>query len=678
MHILDSGIKKTVITPGQATLWVVVVGVLYIISLNNYLLFHCLVELFSVLIAYVVFLIVWKSKGFVENRYLLFIGIAYLFIGILDFLRTLSYEGMGVFPEFDGNLPAQLWIAARYLESISLFVAPLLLVYPFERDFKENFAQRKSEPVENARLARKVLFVYAGVSGACLLSIFFLRNFPDCYIEGSGPTPFKIVSEYLISFVFFCSLFLLYRKRYRFENHVFRVLAASIGVTILAELALIYYTNTDGFFNFIGHCLKLLSFYLIYKAIIETGFEEPCNLLFRELKQSEEAFRQEAIFLRDSQGRIYRMLGVKQDMDAEYGPEAEDLPKNDDGYRSFMQNFQGIGFQFDRNFAPVFMHGAVEEITGYSKNDFLSGNVKWDGLVAEEDLPLILAKREKSKSSPELSTELEYRIRRKDGEIRWVREILQYLAESPEAPRRFQGSIYDITERKRAEEALEKIDQVRTKEIHHRIKNNLQVISSLLSLQAETFGAEDVLEAFRESQNRVISMALIHEELYKGGEIDTLDFAAYLRKLTAGLISSYTVENKDISLKLDLEQVYLGMDTAIPLGIIVNELVSNALKHAFAAVQAGEIRISLSRAENSAPAPGTSGTCRDPGHENGLQYTLVVADNGKGIPEEIDITSTESLGLQLVNILVEQIDGCIELKRNTGTEFLISFSDISK
>jgi len=135
--------------------------------------------------------------------------------------------------------------------------------------------------------------------------------------------------------------------------------------------------------------------------------------------------------------------------------------------------------------------------------------------------------------------------------------------------------------------------------LHHRIKNNLQVISSLLSLQAEKFEDKGVREALRESQNRIASIAMIHEELHEGEGMDTLYFAAYLRKLTADLFSSSRVGNDSISLKLDLEQVYLNMDTAIPLGIIVNELVSNALKYAFPA-RDGEIYINFCRTETSA------------------------------------------------------------------------------
>jgi PAS domain S-box-containing protein len=241
--------------------------------------------------------------------------------------------------------------------------------------------------------------------------------------------------------------------------------------------------------------------------------------------------------------------------------------------------------------------------------------------------------------------------------------------------------IQDIDEQKRTEDALVKMEKIRIKEIHHRIKNNLQVISSLLDLQAETFSqlevckTPDIVEAFLESQNRVISMALIHEELYKGDKIDTLDFSAYLRKLTEDVFGSYKLGNKDISLKLELDQIFIGMDTAIPLGIIVNELVSNAFKHAFPAGRKGEIRIKLCKNEDFTAKSAISSLAEACKEKNRFRYVLTVSDNGKGIPEELDFQNTGTLGLQLVNLLVEQIDGCIELKRDLGTDFTIIFNN---
>ena len=229
----------------------------------------------------------------------------------------------------------------------------------------------------------------------------------------------------------------------------------------------------------------------------------------------------------------------------------------------------------------------------------------------------------------------------------------------------------DITERRKAKEALAKIEEARIKEIHHRIKNNLQVISSLLDLEAERFSDIKVLNAFKESQNRVASMALIHEELYKGKGSDSLDFAAYLRKLTTNLLNSYNLKNNGISLKLDFGQSYLNMDTAIPLGIIVNELVSNSLKHAFPGRSGGVIQIKIARETSKECANAISRdnleACR------GISYTLTISDDGIGMPEGFDLENAETLGIQLVTLLVDQLDGKLGLIRDCGTKFTIQF-----
>ncbi|RXA21871.1 PAS domain S-box protein [Methanosarcina sp. MSH10X1] len=271
---------------------------------------------------------------------------------------------------------------------------------------------------------------------------------------------------------------------------------------------------------------------------------------------------------------------------------------------------------------------------------------------------------------------IDYRIILANGEERIIHEQGKVIFDEKNIPVRMFGTAQDVTERKRTEETLEKIEETRIKEIHHRIKNNLQVISSLLSLEAEKFTDSKILETFKESQNRIASMALIHEELYKGDKIDTLEFGDYLRKLTADLFLSYNLRNENINLSLDFEQVYLGLDTAIPLGIIVNELVSNSLKHAFPDGNKWEISISLKKIKELTTNKEDSREDCECSRERDFQYTLTIADNGRGIPEGIDFRNTDSLGLQLVNILVEQIEGCIELGRNQGTEFCIWFNNI--
>jgi two-component sensor histidine kinase len=197
------------------------------------------------------------------------------------------------------------------------------------------------------------------------------------------------------------------------------------------------------------------------------------------------------------------------------------------------------------------------------------------------------------------------------------------------------------------------------REIHHRVKNNMQVISSLLNLQSRQIKDPDVLEMFKESQRRIRSMALIHERLYQSSDLSLIEFSQYLRNLATHLFHSYQVDASRVQLKIEAEEVHLNINTAIPCGLIVNELVSNALKHGFPEGRTGELRIELHRAE-------------------GAGYALKVRDDGVGFPEGLDFRKTETLGLQIVNTLVEQIEGRLELNRDKGTDFRLEFNEISR
>ncbi|MCX6010930.1 MAG: ATP-binding protein [Chloroflexi bacterium] len=244
---------------------------LYLSSLYSYLLFHSFAEIFSVIVAAAIFIIAWNSRRFLDNSYFLFLGVAFLFVGALDLVHTLAYKGMGIFPEYGTNLATQLWIGARYLQSLSLLVAPLLI---------------------GRRLRVNWLLVGCSLVTALLLvSIFYWRNFPVCFVEGVGLTTFKKVSEYIISFILVGSILTMFQKRRQFDVIVLRLLVAAILVTIASELAFTFYESPFGFPNLLGHFLKIVAFYLIYKAIIETGLVKPYDLLFRDLKLREEQFR---------------------------------------------------------------------------------------------------------------------------------------------------------------------------------------------------------------------------------------------------------------------------------------------------------------------------------------------------------------------------------------------------
>ncbi len=195
------------------------------------------------------------------------------------------------------------------------------------------------------------------------------------------------------------------------------------------------------------------------------------------------------------------------------------------------------------------------------------------------------------------------------------------------------------------------------REIHHRVKNNLQIISSLLSLQSRSSKDEHAIEMAKESQNRIKVMALIHEKLYRSKDFANVEFNDYIKNLVNDLFASYKVSTSRISLKMDIENISLGIDTAIPTGLIINELVTNCLKYAFPKDTDGEIRISLRSLDDG-------------------QNELIVSDNGVGLPENMDIKNAESLGLRMITNLTERsLHGKVNINRDNGTEFQIIFKE---
>jgi len=265
---------------------------------------------------------------------------------------------------------------------------------------------------------------------------------------------------------------------------------------------------------------------------------------------------------------------------------------------------------------------------------------------------------------PDDGAEARDRIRNVEKTIRTRtgREITVTLSRSMmrDSESRVEGIVcvaQDISERKRAEQliraALEE-KKVLFKEIHHRVKNNLQVVSSLLNLQARQIADPEGLEALKESQNRIQAMALIHDELYSSETPAQIDFGDYVSSLTAHLLDSYGAGAEPIRLTNDIARISLSLDAAIPCGLIINELVTNSLKHAFAGRHAGEIRVELREQPN--------------GH-----HALSVCDDGAGLPPGLRIEETCSLGLRLVRTLTEQLGGKLVVSSNGGARFEIVF-----
>ena len=243
---------------------------LYLSSLHSYLLFHSLIEIATIAVAFTLFILTWNTRDYLKNGYLRLVGTGYAFIALIDLLHTLAYKGMEVFPGYGANLPTQLWIAARYLQAVTLFAAPW-------------FVER--------RVNDRLVFAAYAAAVSLLVMLIYSGRFPDCYIEGKGLTAFKIVSEYAITAVLLAALYLFYRQRQHFDRRVFMLIGASIACTAASEISFTAYVSVYGFANLVGHFAKLAAFYLVYLAILVTGIKQPFNLIFRDLKQVEAELR---------------------------------------------------------------------------------------------------------------------------------------------------------------------------------------------------------------------------------------------------------------------------------------------------------------------------------------------------------------------------------------------------
>ncbi len=419
----------------EVAVGIIVLIITYAASLYSYLLFHTLVELFSIVVACGIFMIIWNARRFMDNNYVLFIGTAYVFVAVIDLVHTLAYKGMGIFPEYGSNLPTQLWIAARYLQSISLLIAPLLI-------------DRK------VRL-KNTLIAYALVLVLLFVSIFWWNIFPDCYIEGVGLTRFKIYSEYIISLLLIISMVLLLRNRASFDNFVLRLLIASIILTIGSEIAFTQYIGVYGTANMIGHIFKVVAFYLIYKAVIKTGLENPYTLLFRNLCQSEEWFR--ATFEQAAVGMAHVSL-------------------------------DGRWLRVNQKLC---------DIVGYSRAELTARTVQ--DITHPEDIDISLDFIQRALTGEVENYVIEKRYIRKDSAVVWVNITISLIKDAASKPEHFIAVIEDISARKRAEEELERHRHQLAQLVEER---TTELSATNAQLREEIREREQVEKHLKESERR--------------------------------------------------------------------------------------------------------------------------------------------------------------------------------
>ncbi|KJU85762.1 multi-sensor signal transduction histidine kinase [Candidatus Magnetobacterium bavaricum] len=622
----------------QTIVVVLILGVFYVLGANNYLLFHSFAELFSIVIAFGIFTLAWNSRSFTTNNYLLFLGIAYLFVAFVDTLHALAYKGIGVITGYnENNLPPQLWIIARYMESVSLMIAPVF----FRR-----------------RLNISAVFIgFVLILTLSLLSVFYWRVFPDCFIEGVGLTRFKVVSEYVICLVLVLALIMLLRNRRELEEYVLRVLALSIVFTICTEISFTFYVHLYGISNVVGHFLKILSFYFIYLALIQTGLKSPYTLLFRDLKKNEEA-------LRISEER-YRSLFTKSPakmllIDHETDRVVNANPRACSFYGYTLDEMKSIKLSDISVEEPVnainFAEGRISDLLHrLASGEVRNVRVKSSPIYIDDRLILFMIV---SDITQHVQTQLE--VKRKQQELQLLNQTLEERVRA-EIARRLQGEQMLIQQSKLA--AMGEMLSM----IAHQWRQPLSSITTIagdmqVSLVLDEFNKSD----FYESLKRIN-----HQAQYLSKTIN--DFRAFFNpgKKKEDVQLNDLIDKALAIIKNSLDHTSINMEIdcslATPINTYANEITQvllNVIRNAQDVIVERKIQL-----------PVIVIKCRD---EGGFFVSLDIQDNAGGIPEEIidkvfdpyfttkDDSTGTGLGLYMSKMIIEKHCGGELSVKNTG------------
>ncbi|MEG3896605.1 MULTISPECIES: PAS domain S-box protein [unclassified Microcoleus] len=369
--------------------------------------------------------------------------------------------------------------------------------------------------------------------------------------------------------------------------------------------------------------------------------------------------RARAFPIRNQADQVYRIVGIAEDI-SESKQAEKTIRESEERFRQLAENIQDSFWLMSAEFTDLlYLSPAYENIWGRSLEELYAEPLKMMEWVHPEDKHLL--EEAMGRVLQGESTSTEYRIFRPDGTMRWVCDRAFSIYDEAGKIYRIAGIGEDISDRKLTEARIQaalREKEVLLKEIHHRVKNNMQVISSLLQLQAQYIEDEAMLTLFEESQTRIHSMALIHEQLYQSEHLDRIDLPPYVENLVANLYQSFGCGNTAIQFNLNVDPICLNIETAIPCGLIINELVSNSLKYAFTPSLGGEISINFFEGSNQ-------------------QFHLTIQDNGRGFPGDFDVENTETLGLQLVKMLVYQLDGTIAIDSKCGICYNLVFKQLN-
>ena len=326
------------------------------------------------------------------------------------------------------------------------------------------------------------------------------------------------------------------------------------------------------------------------------------------------------------------------------------LHDNELWLRLILKNVPAVIFRCynDSEWTMEFLDDKIEELTGYRAVDFLNNTTRsYSSIIHPDDQGLVKQYIQRAINA-NIFYDIEYRVITSDGSIKWIGERGKVNQNNM-----IDGTIFDITDKVKVRNVQK--NEILLKEIHHRVKNNLQVISSLINLEKRNLDDELLEAVLTRSQTRIRSMSIAHEKLYEADDYANINIPDYVKQISEYLIQLYKQDGK-IMVHIDVENVNLGIDTATPVGLLLNEMITNSLKHAFPSQKSGNIYIGFRSADDL--------------------YSFTVSDDGIGLPENIDPERSNSLGLKLISMLTEQLHGNLHINRTSGTKFTISFKKI--
>ncbi|MCZ7357070.1 MAG: PAS domain S-box protein [Candidatus Methanoperedens sp.] len=556
-------------------------------------------ELLPLVLSFSIFVMIWFVYHRSKDNHSLFMGWAFFVIGLIDLYYFLSLPFMPDFITSNSPHKAEIfWIEARLISAILFLVSAYI--------YKDTLKWLTNKSVLFASVI--VLSFMSLITGLHPEYIPVMTH-----LDGS-PTMEKTLFLSIISLIILYAGYLYY-ARFQETGHK-NLICLIYGFVLLASGYLVYL-----FYVYPGALLEAAGFYFSYLGLFRSSIEIPYENLARSgekrVLEAEERYRNlfdnanDAIITTDLQDRV---TSWNRSAERFFGWKAEEMLGNKFSPLAFDQKLQ-------------------------AENHQIVGNAISGGPV----------------------TGIEMLLECKDGAKIDVSMTISPLRDTNQNVNGLSGIFRDNTERRRAEEQMKaslREKEVLMREIHHRVKNNMQIISSLLRLQSSYIPEKKYKDMYNESQNRIATMSLIHEKLYQSNDLTKIDANEYITDLVNGLLKSYDVNTGQVEMNIDAKNVLLGINSAVPCGLIINELVSNSLKYAFPDGKKGEIKISL-----------------HPTAENNME--LVVRDNGIGIPAEMDFRKTNSWGMRMVTILAEnQLRGEINLERSKGTEFQIKFMDV--